>query len=160
MAEKLSAAEIFIALRNQALAIKRVNIQNDDDFKHAPFGLVMDESLPSGHFYTLVAWNNGETSIYLSSGGGFIGAGQHPAPNIAASELVKFAANYSDHAVAVKTALLPEQDECSFYFVTDTGLLGAHAAAAQLKTGKHALSLLYVKAQHLIAAIRLQAGKK
>ena len=152
-----AAPDIYTALRNQVFLMGRGNLGPMDTDEDAPFGIVMDESVKGGYFYTLVAWGNGETSIYLSSGGGFIGAGRHKAPNTAARELIKFCANYVDSAMPVPIAPLPEAGACSFYFITDTGLFGTAAETRQLRAGDHELSLLYVKAQHLVAAIRIQA---
>ena len=50
-------------------------------------GVVVDIPADGGGFATLIAMSEGTTSLYLSTGGGVIGAGQHPSVGAANREL-------------------------------------------------------------------------
>lgn len=62
------------------------------DSKLPVWGVVMEEGLGRGNYYTLVALADGTGSIYFSNGGGVIGGKGVPAINAAARRMVEQAA--------------------------------------------------------------------
>jgi hypothetical protein len=119
--------------------------------------VVMDWGLVGGTA-TLVAYDDDTTSLYLSSGGGVIGAGAH--------ETVRQAARaFRDAAQAVRSAfapvgaddalLLPPPDTATFYLVTNDATLRAGPIETSLLAGgTHPLAALGAHAQQVITAVR------
>ena len=120
-----------------------------------PRCVVMDWNLGGGNVATLVAFDDGTTSLYLSSGGGIIGAGAH--------ETVKqAAARFRETAIAERTRFgpptqfaLPSDSRTVFYLVTDTETLSTGPITnAELQQGTHPLARLAGQAQAVIGAVR------
>ena len=125
--------DIYLSLRNQALQTKRDKIGLPSTAHPTePWAVVMDWALPRGTA-TVVAISDGSASVYLSSGGGFIGGGQ-------SSESVRQAArNAVAAAVEMQAAMkpattfpLPNRGEVAFYALTDAGVFSANVSEADL----------------------------
>ena len=118
-----------------------------------PWGVVMDWGLGEVTT-TVVAYATGDASMYLSSGGGFIGGRDEPTVHAAALALIDTLA----HAGApcdVRTQFpLPAKDHVTFHLLTDGGVRVCQATNAELMSGKHPLSNAYDVVQELIAAFR------
>ncbi len=121
-----------------------------------PRAVVMDWSMDNGTA-TLVAYDDGATSLYTSAGGGVIGAGSHEEVRDAAeafrAEAERTLKLFS--AIAATDSLPPPPPHAvSFYVVTDSATLRAGPiAASRLIAGDHPLAELGNKAQAVIAAI-------
>ena len=93
------------------------------------FGVVMDWGINGGTAST-VAWQTGESSLYLSSGGGVIGGGQEPGIIKAAKLFVLVAQAFLEKAVKTETTPLPAEDEVKFYLLTNKGI---YSGSEQMK---------------------------
>jgi len=147
----------YAHLRAQALTsdAATLGIAPSDDV----WGVLMDLPI-SGVIATVVAFADGSASIYLSSGGGFIGGGHKPPIQRAARAFV--AAAGAARALLAPTATFPTSDAGSvrFYARTRGGVLGADAPEQALASGRHALSPLFMAGQGVISAYREdQTGK-
>ena len=120
-----------------------------------PRCVVMDWNLSGSNVATVAAFDDGTTSLYLSSGGGIIGAGAHEAVKRAAARFREIAmAERASFAPTTQFAL-PADGQMVFYLVTDTETLSTGPIAnAALQTGAHPLSRLAGQAQAVIAAMR------
>lgn len=116
----------------------------------------MDWSMDEGTV-TLVAYDDGATSLYTSTGGGVIGAGTHEAVRDAAAAfrakaertLKEFTA-----AAATDSLPLPPPNAVTFHVITDSATLRAGPIATSLLiAGDHPLAALGNNAQAVIAAI-------
>jgi hypothetical protein len=116
-------------LRNMALGITREKAGLPATFVPSePWGVIMDWVV-SNATATIIAFSNGHASIYLSTGGGFIGGGEsHESVRNAAKKMVAVAVECQPHTHATSEYPLPQkQDEVVFYLLTDAGTFTASA---------------------------------
>lgn len=148
-------AEIFEGLRNQALGWTRQKL-TALPAPAAPgqaWGILMDWVVTNGTA-TIVALSDGTASIYLSSGGGFLGGGGHESVRIAAKKMVSAAIQCQQQAHPTSTYPLPERGTVNFYFLTDAGVLTASASETDLKGRRSPLAALGEAGQDVIAQYR------
>ena len=122
--------------------------------------LVMDWYLTSG-LASVVAAFDGSASIYLSSGGGFIGGGQGSAEiRAAAARAIEIADQNLARFEPVATADLPERGSVHFYARTATGLMRGTASEKALSDGADPLQALGGAMQNVITQYRLFQAEK
>ncbi len=125
-----------------------------------PRAVVMDWSMDKGTA-TLVAYDDGTTSLYTSTGGGVIGAGSHEEVRDAAEAFQAEAERTLKQFAAVASTdplPLPPPNAVSFYVITDSATLRAGPiATSRLIADEHPLAALGNKAQAVIAAIHQSA---
>jgi hypothetical protein len=119
--------------------------------------VVMDWALDGGAA-TLVAFDDGTTSLYTSTGGGIIGAGSHASVRRAAEAFRAEAARARGEFTPVEAAdpmTLPPTNAATFYLITDSATLRAGPVeTSRLAAGSHPLAPLGTLAQAVIAALR------
>jgi hypothetical protein len=115
----------------------------------SPWGVVMEARLPEGT-YTLVALSDGSASLYLSSGGGFIGGGDHETVNNAARAMVDLAARFQPLAIATTKFPLPQEGQTIFYLLTDSGVFTMNAPEQELVEEQHLWSSLFYAGQEVL----------
>ena len=121
---------------------------------HGIWGVVMEMGYTKGAA-TLVALADGTTSLYLETGGGIIGGGQHHAVKLTAIRLVDDADEFGGRLKAASEYPLPERDQIVFYFLTRQGTTKSQSVGeAELAGGGHTLSKLFYKCHGLIARLR------
>ncbi|MGA2889788.1 MAG: hypothetical protein ABSE51_17205 [Terracidiphilus sp.] len=149
--------EIYLKLRNQELLGSRdrwTSLRMADPAK--PWGIVMDLALQKG-VCTVTAFSDGNASIYLSSGGGFIGGGQSDETIIkAAKSAVQLSSDCLPTASFTTTFPLPESGQVVFYLLTDKGVYRADVTEQELKAGRHPLVRLANAMQEVITQYRLK----
>src|SRR5688500_15913068 len=74
------------------------------------YGVIMDWGMGSATA-TTVSYQTGDASLYLSSGGGVIGGGQHPNVNSAAKQFVSLAQTFMDKKNKTETTALQATDK-------------------------------------------------
>ena len=122
--------------------------------------VVMDWYLSSGVACVVAAFD-GSASIYLSSGGGFIGGGQGSAEiRAAAMQAVKVAEQTIAAFQPVAAADLPERGTVYFYARTATGLMRGAASEKALSDGTDPLQALGGAMQNVITQYRLFQAQK
>jgi hypothetical protein len=117
-------------------------------------GVVMDWGVTKG-LATVVALSDGSASVYLSSGGGYIGGRPHESIRMASQKMVQVAAQFLDQMRATATYPLPQRGEVIFYALTDTGVFTAQATQEELSTHRHSFSKLGDAAQEVVTQYRL-----
>ena len=112
----------FEGLRNMAFTAtpEQLGLSLPTD-KTVVYGVVMDWEM-GGATATTVSYQTGDASLYLSSGGGVIGGGQHQNVNIAAKQFVSLAQTFLDKTIKTETTSLPSTHEVRFYLLTNTGV--------------------------------------
>lgn len=103
---------------------------------------------------TVVAVADGATSLYLSNGGGIIGAGEHEPVREASAEFLRTAGGLASRMEPTTDRPLPSAGHVRFYVVTADGVRTAEAEEAALAGGSHPLSALYAKGQDVLTAVR------
>ena len=112
----------FEGLRNMAFTVTpdQLGLKLATD-KTVVYGVVMDWEM-GGATATTVSYQTGDASLYLSSGGGVIGGGQHENVNSAAKRFVTLAQTFIDKTTKTETTPLPSTDEVKFYLLTNKGI--------------------------------------
>lgn len=80
----------------------------------------MDWNLGDGTM-TLITFRTGDASMYLSSGGGVIGGGQHENVRSAVANCLNTADRYLKSGEKVEHSNLPRPNFVNFYFLTTGG---------------------------------------
>lgn len=101
-----------------------------------PSAALMEIGL-EGRTATLVAIADGSTSLYLSNGGGVIGAGEHASVREAASAFLRSASDHSDKLEATTDQPLPAAGSVRFY-VNNGGSLRTAEAEEEEPAGEAA----------------------
>jgi hypothetical protein len=112
----------FEGLRSMAFTVtpEQLGLSLPTD-KAIVFGVIMDWEM-GGATASTVAYQTGDASLYLSSGGGFIGGGQHQNVNSAAKQFVRMAQTFLGKAARTQTTPLPSTEEVRFYLLTNKGI--------------------------------------
>lgn len=134
------------------LSAKDIGI-TQDTYHQQVWGVVMETGLDRG-YYTLVALADGSTSLYFSTGGGIIGAGEHPGVRDASTAFIQAAEDDLAQAHPSSGHAPPKKGETAFYFLTFNGTETYHASEKDLGERKDKLSNLFYAAQATITAIR------
>jgi hypothetical protein len=115
----------------------------------------MDWRIDSGTA-TVAAYADGTASVYLSSGGGFLGGGQsRESIRKAAMKTVEIAGEMKSFLHPTTTYPLPESGQVTFYVRTDAGVLTATVLVADLRSHRSPLYKLGDSAQNIITEYRL-----
>src|SRR2546428_1478593 len=115
---------------------------------------VMDWRVGSGAA-TLVAFDDGSTSLYLIPRGGIIGAGAHENVPQAATAFRQEAASLLDRCSPVETFPLPPPKRVVVYLVTSAATLSSGELETRVvRRATHPYAALERKAQAVITAIR------
>ena len=114
-------ANTFNDLRGMAFSATPEQLQLSlPSNKTIVYGIIMDWGIDTATA-TVVSYQTGDASLYLSSGGGVIGGGQHHNVNSAAKQFVSLAQSYLDQATKTESNPLPQTDEVKFYLLTNKG---------------------------------------
>lgn len=152
--EQDPSASLYKDVREMFLTIepRQLKIAKSDAFPNV-WAVMMETAYPEGTSM-LLSFVNGETSLYLSNGGGTIGAGSKPNVEIASKMFVKEAAKYLKYVKPADSFLLPSDGKVRFYLRTFSGVLTAEAEEQVLGDGKHALSPLYIEGLAVLGQVQ------
>jgi hypothetical protein len=104
---------------------------------------------------TLVAFDDGTTSLYFTGGGGIIGAGAHDAVRRAAASFREEAARLKPRLTRADAFPPPTGERSVFYVVTDSATLTSGPISnADLERGRPPFGELGTRAQAVITEIR------
>jgi hypothetical protein len=138
--------------------------------KPSDFGLAATPELPrvwaalmemrmSKANVSLVAVAEGSTSLYISTGGGVIGAGEHDPVRDGNRKLLTFIETALDLFVPIERPLEVFDDAVSFVVLTYEGLRGARDEEKKLEDRRSPLWPAYYLGQDVITKMRLATGK-
>jgi hypothetical protein len=146
--------DVYLGLRNQILQGSRVKFGlPQTSAPTQPWGVVMDWGVTKA-VATAVALSDGTASIYLSSGGGYIGGQAHDSIRRAAQTAVEIAAEFQPQMQPTSAYPLPQQGEVIFYVLTDAGAFTATVPEQELGTHRHPLWKLGDAVQNIITQYR------
>jgi hypothetical protein len=118
--------------------------------------VLMDWRVSSGHIVTVLACVDGTASIYLSSGGGYLGGGQgNPAVREAALTAVYVAERLIDQFEATESTDLPVPGEVQLFVVTNAGFRRGSATESRLQQESDPLQALWNAMQMVVTQYRL-----
>jgi hypothetical protein len=118
------------------------------------YGVLMETGYDSA-IATIVSLADGTTSMYFSSGGGTIGAGEHESVANATRAFVSAAGDFLSYAEPTTDFPSPGIGEVRFQFLTFGGGFTAAAPEDDLGNQRHALAALFYAGQDVISQIRL-----
>ena len=113
----------------------------------------------NGATATVVTFLSGDTSLYLSSGGGFIGAGQHESVRKVVKKYVENGQKHIGKATKIEKAELPKSGMTNFNFLTENGIYSISESLSELESGKSEYSNLFIELNEVIAQIRTKSGE-
>ena len=142
-------------MRARALAVKLADLGlSASSYPNAVWGVLMETGLPRGGAYSLVVFADGTTSLYFSTGGGIIGAGEHPSVRQAAGAMLSEANRLRNETKPTEATPLPSPGQVVFYLLSSAGALTASGAEAALGSGKERLSPLFFAGHNVITEVR------
>lgn len=149
-----TSGNAYEGLRSMALTASASKLGISVPSDHAVvYGIVMDWNMGQG-IATLVSYQTGDASLYLSSGGGVIGGGQHPAVSSATKHFVALAQGYFNKASKVESTPLPGADEICFYLLTSEGTYAGHEGMKNFENGSSQWLDLFNDANNVMTALR------
>ncbi|MGB2756596.1 MAG: ankyrin repeat domain-containing protein [Acidimicrobiia bacterium] len=150
-----AGAEVFSGLRARALELEpsTVGLAPTEELPRV-FGVVMDMALDNG-VATLVAFADGTTSLYTSTGGGVIGAGGHDNVVTATRRLLLVAEARLDDLVQDADLSVPGPGLVALTVLTYTGRSRAIATGDDFARGAHAASDVFNSAQEVLHQVHV-----
>ncbi len=144
----------YEAMRYMALQVKPkdLNLSFETD-KIIVYGMVLDWEM-NGAIATTVAFQTGDASMYLSTGGAIIGGGTHEKVSDAAKMWVAIAQQYQQQAKPTTETPLPEANSVIIYFITNTGLYTASENVSNLEDKSSYWLPLFTEANKVITELR------
>jgi hypothetical protein len=145
----------YYDLRGMAFTVTpdNLNLTLPDD-KKVVYGTIMDWSY-KGTTVTVVAFQTGDASMYLSSGAIFIGGFAHETVNKSAIELVSASQSLLPKALKAPNTDIPDKDCVKFYFLTNKGHFVHQESVADVTQPTNEWSQLFDKGQNVITQYRL-----
>jgi hypothetical protein len=151
---RVSPRETYESLRSLALSVDpgTLELPADGSWSGALVG-VIEIGRESG-VATFVAVADGSVSMYTSTGGGVIGAGDHASVREAARRFLREAGDARRLLSPATEFPLPAPNEVGFHVRTADGSFTGSAPERALR-GSHPLASLYAAGQDMITEIRL-----
>jgi hypothetical protein len=147
--------DTFEGLRNLALRVTPGDLQLAiPDSQTLVYGVVMDWCMGEA-VVTLVSFITGAASLYFSTGGGIIGAGENPAVGELASEFVTFSQSYVGRAMPVSTTELPDKGCIRFYLLTNKRIYAAQEQMIHFEDNSSPWLPLFEKGNEVITEIKV-----
>jgi hypothetical protein len=106
-----------------------------------------------------VAYQTGDASLYLSSGGGVIGGGQHQNVNSASKQFVSLAQTFLDKTTKTETTPLPATDEVKFYLLTNQGIFVGKETMKNFENNSSAWLKLFEEGNNVLTELRKTSEK-
>lgn len=149
----------FEGLRNMAFSAtpEQLGLSLPTD-KTVVYGVVMDWEM-GGATATTVSYETGDASLYLSSGGGVIGGGQHQNVNNAAKQFVILAQTFLDKTAKTETTPLPSADEIRFYLLTNKGIFVGKDQMKNFENNSSSWLKLFDEGNNVLTELRKTSKK-
>jgi hypothetical protein len=143
--------------RNPYLDLRRKILELERDVVEAPLRAALLEIGMAGGVATIVCVADGSTSMYTSTGGGYIGMGRHEPVRRANATFCASVAEHLDSLTAVSDVPLPVQGDVNVVAVTAEGLRLLHCSESEARQPAAAAYPMYVAAQEVVTGMRLVA---
>jgi hypothetical protein len=155
-----NAEDTYRHLRDQALQGSRAKFGLPvGSSPTEPWAVLMDWGVTKGTA-SVVAVSDGNASVYLSSGGGFIGGVGQEAIRKAARNAVLVAREFQPQMTGTNDYPLPARGEVIFYALTDSGVFTAKRQQHEMETQHDSFSKLGNAMQAIITEYRLWDEQK
>jgi hypothetical protein len=124
-----------------------------------PFGVIMDLGI-NNNTATLVTYQSGDASLYLSSGGGVIGGVGHENVTQAVKQLIGRAKSSISIAAKTEDFPLPNDGFVNFYFLTNEGVFVEREKISNIEKGSSKWTNLFLEANIVITELRKSSEGK
>lgn len=101
----------------------------------------------------------GDASLYVSTGGGVIGSGQHQNVNSASKQFVSLAQKFLDKATKTQVTSLPSTNEVKFYLLTNKGIFVGEEQVKNLDNNSSPWLKLFEEGNNVLTEIRKTSEK-
>ena len=147
----------YMDIRNMAFTAKanQIGLENIADDK--VYGLITEMSMNPGSA-SVISFLTGDASLYLSSGSGFIGAGQHEEVREMVAKKVDGFQKYLSQAEKISEPKLHEDIKVNLKKKKKNGIYSVTENMADLENGKSKLAELFVAVNEVITEIRLKSN--
>lgn len=154
-----TSEKTFDGLRNIAFSAtpEQLGLSLPSD-KTIVYGIVMDWEM-GGATATIVSYQTGDASLYLSSGGGVIGGGKHENVSGAAKQFVSLAQTFLDKTTETETTVLPSTDEVKFYLLTNKGVFVGQEIMQNFENHSSSWLKLFEEGNNVLTELRHTSGK-
>ena len=149
----------FEGLRNMAFSAtpEQLELSLPTD-KTIVYGIIMDWGM-NGATATIVSYQTGDASLYLSSGGGVIGGGQHENVSSAAKHFVSLGQSFLDKTTKTEKTTLPQTDVIKFYLLTNKGIFVGQEQMKNFENRSSTWLSLFEEANLLLTELRKTTEK-
>ncbi|THD67406.1 hypothetical protein E7Z59_07020 [Robertkochia marina] len=150
----------FDGLREMALYVtaEQLGIETPEG-ETKVYGIVMDWDL-GDRIATVSAYETGDASMYLSSGGGVIGGGQHENVRQAVSPYIQLGQEFLSKSEQTKSTPLPDKGCVRFYFLTNNGTYYAQETLKNIENENSDWLKLFEEANKVLTELRLTSEQK
>lgn len=155
IARRRSSAGIYEELRSTAFGVDPASVRTEAGEPWNGATLAAMELAVDGATATILAVADGTVSMYLSTGGGIIGAGEHVAVRAEGRRFRSVLADARGSLTPTVEFPLPAPGQVRFHAVLGPDRATAVAPETLLRGGRHPLSPLYAAGQDLLTEIRL-----
>ncbi len=159
MIKRQVADNPYMGLRTQAInatyAQLGLNLKNDNDI----YGMIMDWNM-GDVIVTVVAFQTGDASVYLSSGQGFIGGHAHDTVVRAAQRFIAKGPSYLAKATQTTTTQPADNNKIGFYILTKSGRYYIEDTSDRIEKNQSPLTGLFAAANDVISEYRLITENK
>lgn len=155
--EKQSEQNPYPDMRKLAFSVTAEQLELNGIKENDVYGIIAEMDM-DGATATVVTFLPGDTSLYLSTGAGFIGAGQHQDVREIVKRFVENGQQYLDKATKIEKPELPKSGMTNINFLTGNGIYSIIKNTSELESGKSELSNLFDELNEVITQIRLKSG--
>ena len=148
----------YSEMRNMAFSVTSEQLGLIGIGKEDVYGIISEMDL-DGTTVTVVAYSTGDASLYLSSGGIFIGAGQHESVQRVVKKYVVQGKKYLNKASKIEKADFPKSGMTNFNFLTGNGIYSIAKKTSELESRKSEFSNLFMELNEVITQIRIKSGE-
>lgn len=150
----MSLFENYLALRNMAFSVTPEQLKLLIPIERIKvFGVIMDWDLGDG-IVTLISYETGDASMYLSTGGGVIGGGKYENVRAISKGFIAKAQYFLEKSFKTDTNPLPQKDYIKFYFLTNKGKFIAEEHMSNMENGSSNWLDFFEEGNKLISELR------
>lgn len=150
----------FLGLRSMAFSTspQQLSLKIPDN-KTQVYGIILDWDLGDA-IATIIGFETGDASMYLSSGGGVIGGGQHDNVRNVVKPYIKMGQDFLDKAVKSDTNTLPDKNCIKFHFLTNKGIYSVQEQMINIENETSDWLSLFEEANKVLTELRLISEKQ
>ena len=152
--ERKVSENMYPSLRRKAFAVtpEELNLKPDSN-KTIAYGAIMDWNIGQA-VITVVAFQTGDASMYVSAGQIYIGGYAHTNVKNAGLAFVSGAQDYLSKAFPTTNISLPQKDRVKFYILTNKGKYGFEETVQNLENKNSEWSKMFDLGNDVITQYR------